>query len=314
MVYRVSNSVAALLPLMAGCLGLIQPAANAGDKIEFSAPSALLEVPHPEAASKVDAVGALNAALSKHQDEQASESSYSPTPMVIIPAQKSGGGGFGWTAPFEDDPDQADRGDGSGLDLFAPKKAAAPTKTETLLNDKQPGISRDGNWTRFDPDLKQFGADAAQKEGDGLEDRLGGHLDDHGAADWLRSFGFHGQAVPEPMHQGALGPEKEDFGTFYQQPTGGYSQANTMAPRDPLHSSAYRGETAGNDLPDAGLRDQSEQQALMQPTLPHAWDVLPSAAHPQRTLERQQPFTAPSRAPNAPAVLAFPKRPGDLFQ
>ena len=115
-------------------------------------------------------------------------------------------------------------------------------------------------------------------------------------------------------------PGKEDFSTFYQQPIGGFQQdnplntLNPLGPTDPLHRSAYSTEESRNDWPDESLRGQSEQQVLMQPSLAHAWDVLPSSAHPQRPASREQTFSAPSRAPSAPAVLPFPKRPGDLFQ
>jgi hypothetical protein len=309
MVYRTSHSVAALAALLAACFALIDGVANAGDKIEFSTPSVLLEVPQPEREVKQDAATAINVSFSRHHANNADES-YSPTTTIIIPAQKSRDR-FGWTAPFEDARDQDER---SGLDLFAPKKVSAETKSGSISNDKDAGSSKDGDWTESDPDHSRIGTDAMQKDGERGEDRLVSRLDSRGTPDWFRIFDSHAPAAPERMHPAPLAPGKEDFGAMNKQTIDGFSQPNPLGSADPLHSSAYPSGNLGNDLRDESLRGQSEEQVLMQPSMVHAWDVMPSAAHPQRPLVREQPYSAPSRAPSAPAVLGFPKRPGALFQ
>ena len=146
------------------------------------------------------------------------------------------------------------------------------------------------------------------------DSQLSGRFDNHGMSDWLRTFNAHGRTALERAHMRAFVQGKEDVGTFSQEPVGGFSQPNPLGPADPLHSSAYASGNSGNDFSIESLRGQNEQQVQMQPSVPHAWEALPSAAHPQRALVREQAYSAPSRTPSAPAVLAFPKRPGALFQ
>ena len=235
MVYRTSNSVAALLALLAGCFGLIQPVANAGDKIEFSDPAALLEVPRTEREVKSEAGPSLSESFARRHLRY---SDAPPTPsigMIIIPAQKSRDR-FGWSAPFQDSRDQDDR---SGLDLFAPKRVSVHTNSWRISNDKDSGFSKEGSLTQSDPELSRFDTGALQKDGWRGEDRWGSRFNDHGASDWFSTLDPHHPAIIlDRTRREAFVPGNEGFSSFYQHPIGDLPQPNPLAPADPLHSSA----------------------------------------------------------------------------
>lgn len=320
MVCRNSNSVMALLTLLAGGLALVAPVAVAGDKIEFSVASPLLEVPKPERVMKQDPASAIRETLSKHQAE-ISDFTYVPSATIVIPAQKSRNH-FGWSAPFQEDQEQDDRS--SVLDLFAPRTGAAHTNSSAMSNDKDKdsdftkdsAFSKDGNWSQSDRETARFGADTLGKDGGRGEDRLSNRFEEKPATDWFRSLESSGTKRRERSREAAMEPGKEDFGSgaFYQQPLGGLSQLNPYAPPDPLHSSAYAPVNSGSDWLSDSMREPSQNQGLAQPSLAHAWDEIPTAAHPLPATSREQTFSAPAQAPSRPVRLPFPKRPGDLFQ
>jgi hypothetical protein len=319
MVYRTSNSTVALAALLAGCFYLVAPVSNAGDKIEFSAPSPLLEVPRPEQVvrqSAMSAVTAIKDSLSRHQTPGA-DSDFVPAPAatIILPAQKKSDH-FGWTAPFEEPPDQADRTNPSELDLFASKKATVHTNSWSRSTDSDSAFSKGDTWIRSDRDHSRFGTDSTQKDDGMAEDRLGGRFDERGGSDWLHALdNYHRPKEAERTHQESRSHGKEDFaGSFYQQSIGGFSQLNPLGQPDPLHSSAYSSVAPVKAWPDESLGGQNDQQALTQPTMPRPFDELPTATHPQRPLVREQPYSSGSRVQAAPINLPFPKRPGDLFQ
>ncbi len=349
MFYRASTSVAALGALLAACCGLIEPTAFAGDRIAFSPPSALavLEVPRLERVIKQDSESAISRSFAS---QDAADPAYVPVATVIIPLQKPRNR-FGWTAPFEDSRDQDDR---SGLDLFAPRKSPTQAKSSSgskeknsrgsddkdsrdpnnkdsrVSDDKDSDLTGDtdssdsddkdsvifkgGNGTDSDFGRSRFGMDGNQKDTDRGEKRFSSRFEDRVASDWSARFDSHGATGSERVREGAFATEGEDFSTLYQRSLGGLSQSSPLGPTDPLHSSAYSFGDSGNEMPAKSLRGQTEQEALMQPSMVHAWDALPSAASPLQSFVPEPSFSAPTFAPSAPAVLGFPKRPGDLFQ
>jgi hypothetical protein len=255
-----------------------------------------------------DAGAPISASFSRHQ--VVDTSAYAPATTIIIPAQKSRDH-FGWTAPFQENEDQNDR---SGLDLFAPKKVNVPTNNWNISNDKDSSFSKDENWTRSESEFSRSASGMMEREGDRSEDRLGSRFSDHSSSPaWIRTLD-RGSKPWDGARQTAGASDNEDFRTLYQQQTSGFSQPNTLGSTDPLRGSPFASGSSRNDLPDESLRGQSEQQVVMQPSLVHAWDTLPSAAHPQRPRATTQPYVTQSRSPSTPAVLSFPKRPGDLFQ
>jgi hypothetical protein len=311
MVYRTSKSVAALAALVVGCSGLTQQA-SAGDKIQFSAPSPLLAIPRPEREVNDFSVADIRASLSTQHTANGNVGYAPSATIVVIPAKSRDR--FGWNAPFEEDRDEDG---GSGLNLFAPRKVSSPIRAAGVSNDKDSAFSKDRSWTETDRDLSQSGTDSLESEGiDGLRDsaRLSGRFDDHSVSDWFKTLNSHGALAAERARQGDYRPVSQDTSTFFDRAYGAFSQGNPLGPTDPLHTSAYASGNAETDLTEGILGGQNDKKVLMQPSLPQAWEALPSAAHPVRPIVRQQAFSASSRAPNAPAMLAFPKRPGDLFQ
>jgi hypothetical protein len=311
MVSRTSNLTAVLVAFLAGCFGLIGAAASAGEKIEFSAPSPLLEVPHPEEEVSQDPMAFIRATLAEHRN-QGGDMSGPLQPTFIIPLQKSQNR-FGWKAPFEED---ADQDDSDGLDLFAPKKASTQSKSANS-SDTESDLSKDASWTRSGRDLSQLGTDALNSKDGGMDrERQGGGLDNQGVSDWFHELESHAKPNSERMQPAALTPAregKEDL--FYQQSYSDLSQPDPLSTMDPLHSSAYVVAKPPRDSLDESLGGPTLQQAMSPPSIPRAWEELPTAPRPQRpAAPRASFFSAPSRAPSAPAVLAFPKRPGDLFQ
>lgn len=311
-----------LLAFVAGGLAVVAPVAVAGDKIEFSVASPLLEVPKPERVIKQDAASAIRETLSKHHTE-ASDFTYVPSATIVIPTPKSRDH-FGWTAPFDEDQDQnKDDPSASGLDLFSPRTGPTHTNTSTISNDKDSdfskdsSFSKDGNWSRSDREMMRFGADTFEKDAERGEDRFSNRFEEKPATDWLRSLESHAPKTRERSRETAMEPGREDFGagSFYQQPLGGQSQLNPFATPDPLHSSAYAPTTSGNDWVSDSMRGPSQDQVQAQPSLAHAWDQLPTPAHPvMSTAQRDQNYSVQTQAPSRPVTLPFPKRPGDLFQ
>ncbi len=234
MVCRTSTSTVALLGLLAGGFGPVAPVASAGDKIQFSVASPLLDVPKPERAVRQDPAAALRDSLSKHQP-QGTDFSYAPSATIIIPSQKSREH-FGWTPPFEEDQEKDDR---PGLDLFSPRTEPGRTNASGISNNKEsddskdPYLTKDGGWQQSDRGVSRFGSDMLQKDGDRSDDRLGSRFEDRNASDWFRSFESRTPKSQERMRDVALErgtlerrkedsfSGKEDFSSFYQQPYGG---------------------------------------------------------------------------------------------
>lgn len=305
MAYRTSISGLAFLALLGGCFGPGGTVARGGDKIEFSAPGILLDVPQQEREIKQEVAPSLGGSF---QGQGAVDPSFMqvPPPVVIIPAQK-GRDGFGWHSPFGDD---QDRDDGSALDLFAPKSAPAHTNSWTSSDDKDRDF-RNGTLTEFTPDISRSGPDS-ERDG-GFRGEFGNRFSDRGGSDLSRAFSSHGPIAEARIHEGEFVPGNEEFRAMYGQQGSGFSEANPLSQPDPLHTSAYSSSSPGNYPADEIPRDQTGQPSGMQPSMMQAWDV-PAAAPPQRRRDDQQSVSAQNQGPSAPAVLVWPKRPGDMFQ
>jgi hypothetical protein len=319
MVYRSSISGTALLALFAMSLASVQSSAVAGDKIEFSPAPDALAVPRLERTVTQDPASAFKESLSRHHAEGSDFTTTSGSAVtIIIPVTKSRDH-FGWTPPFEQGQDQdAD----SGLDLFAPRKpAAAHTNSWNVSKDSDTGFSRDrtwnkeGNWMQPNEGISRLGVDTMLRPGEHGEDWLAQRFEKHTTSDWIKGMDTHEPKEYERMRKEGFAPSKEDFSTFYNSPYGSSQQTDLGAAEDLSRSPGASSGLLGKAWPDDNLHSQSDQQVMMQPTMAQAWEDPSIPSHPMRnSSSRDQTFAAPSRAPNAPAILTFPKKPGDLFQ
>ena len=179
--------------------------------------------------------------------------------------------------------------------------------------DRDKGWSKEGSWMQPDEGLTRFSADSMQRSGEHGGDWLSRRLDQHTAPEWTRAKASQQTKEYEQKRKEGFTPAKEDFSTFYNPLSGGSPQNEFGSAAE---SSRVRGFSGilGKAWADDGLRGQGDQQVMMQPATAPGWDQLPTPSHPNRISSRDQTFAEPSHTPYAPAVLAFPKRPGDLFQ
>jgi hypothetical protein len=334
MVYRSSYPMASLAAVLAGFCGFPGPAAHAGDRIEFSAPAPLLEVPQSENETKLDAVTVRQSAFASHKLPQSFDGGTGMTIIVPLPKPQDR---FGWKAPFGADSDQEDS---AGLDLFAPKKPSALNKNPAKPPEVDLDLSNDEHFSmreqwRVEHNLSRLGMSGLDDDNGEDSLRPGGRLANSGVSDWFRSMGSHEKQSANHMHAEIAPPGrdgKQDPTAFYQQPFHDFSLPDPLRSSDPLHVSAYSSTSpnSAHDLNDRtileqrrlldrrmldqGLSDGNDSQAQLDTSLPRAWDSLPTIGSARRPAARAETFSAPSRAPSAPAVLAFPRRPGDLFQ
>lgn len=296
MAYRNSISVPAALALLTGCLGIACPAAKAGEIIEFSAPTALLDVPQQEHEIKQESTSSIRG---NFQGPDAVSPTFMPSAPIIIPAQSSRNG-FGWHSPFQDD---ENGNDGSSLDLFAP--ATGPAHTNRWASSLQKNPDGEG--------LTEFGSRDAlferdSQEGEGLlhKDRFGNRADDRDA--W--SFDAHGPTAEQRMREGDFIPENEKFKSGFDQSSGGLPPPNSFSQPDPYRASAFSSGASGSLSSDDSLRNQGVQP-FSQSSAMRAWDT-PTTTRPQRTRAQEQAQSDAKRTQPPAAVLVWPRMPGGL--
>jgi hypothetical protein len=301
--------VVALLTAGSGVTG---PAAHAGDKIQFSAPSPLLEVPQIENETKLDAMTAPQPILQNHQ---AISDMAGAAPVIVIPLPKPANR-FGWKPPFESDADEQDNG---GLDLFAPKKPPTQNQSPITLNEENHDLSRGESWLRPGTASQRFGMSGLDADIAHDGQRPGAGIAEGGVSDWFQALSTRQKQAQEhaqsemapPPQQGRQLADSVDQSPFHE-----FAMPDPFRAFDPLHTSVNPARESANraNAEQRNLLDQPTQQTSMDPSMPRAWEVLPTADRPRPPAALQDAFSAPSHVHAAPAVLTFPKRPGDLFQ
>lgn len=293
MAYRTSISGPALLALLGSCIGLAGPLARGGDRIEFSAPTALMDVPQQEREVKQDTTSSVVGAF---QTPGVIDPAFMPPTQIIIPPQMSRNQ-FGWQSPFQED-EKAN--DDSGLDLFAQKSELPTNRFSSSLQRE----SRDDTPAEFGPGSSSFDRDSSERDSPFGRDRYSARQDDRNT--W--SFISHGPIAEERMREGEFIPDNAQFNAPYGQPPGGFSMPNSSAQSDPLHASAF---SSGSSLENDNLRNDGVPQQYSMPPSMRAWDV-PTTAPLRRSQAEQEALSAQRRTPSAPAILAFPRMPGTL--
>ncbi len=327
MVNRVSTSRVAQLALLAGSFAVVSPLAMAGDKIEFSPAPEALAVPQSQRSVRQDTAATIRETLSKHHVEASDFNGTASGTYVtiVLPAATSAKSHdhFGWTAPFEQPQEQESD---SSADLLSDKKSSPSTHTNSwstsstdTSSSKEGSWTKDAAWSQADPGLARFSVEEALKSSDLGEGWASRHFDRHSPGEeWSRGFGSH--ESKDPVRSGYEGytQTKEDFGAFYNQPFGASSQSDQGGGDDAARIPGASSKSSLSDWSTEGLRDRSEQQLPMQPSIAEMFDQLPqlpTAAHPfMRSSSRDQTISAPHQSPSAPVNLPFPQRPGSLFQ
>ncbi len=326
MVNRVSTSGAAFLACLAGCLASVTPAAIAGDKIEFSPAPDALAVPQTMRAARQNTAAMIRDTLSKHRavgsDFNGAMSGNFVTIVVPTTTSKTHDR-FGWTAPFEVSQDEESD---STLDLSPAKKSGSTltnSGTWSVSTEKDSSFSKESIWAKDMPwaqpehGVARFGLEESLKSSDQNDGWLSRKLDHHSPGqDWSREFSS--SRSKDPMRSGyeGYGQSREDYYSAYnRQPFfGAFSQSEDGA-GDAMRMPGAVSKTALNDWSTETLRNQSEQQLQMQPSIAESFDQLPTVGHPSgRSSNRDQTYSEQQPAPSAPANLPFPTRPGSLFQ
>jgi hypothetical protein len=337
-----SNSLA-VLALAAGALSpcALPPSARAGDKIEFSAPSALLGVPEVVRDDKEPPKPEVQAPM--RADDMLLESTQDSSEIVIISTPKEKNVKT-WGSAFTDNRDN-DADEDSGYDNLDSRQR--PTKGAT-------------NWWEMpggrDPDAGSIFSERRRDEA-ASQDSLGGRLEAGNTArrtDYQRvelfgrrssdlveesawSSAFFRQALPPEetvaqklsawsgslFHPGSTSfyraqdksmPTYAQMKAINEQLSRGYPSARL--------SSAVDNQPRGSSLsPDAEYL--SERDAARGNT-PDETVSAPRTFYPAETktvsqnsdiFARQEPPASPrGQVQSRPAILPFPKKPGSVFQ
>jgi len=318
----------ALVSLSAGLLSFAVVAV-AGDKIQFSDPGVLLNVPQEEREVKSEpgSSTSISQALGVHN----SLDSATIPPGIGVTVSRKSRDGFGVKSPFPDDlkdPFQSDRqgifandkeqSDGSTPDVLKPETdAAAPTNNWSFSDDREKD-AKNGGMRGFATDNSRSPGDPLEKDKSFRDDGLGSDgnriNDNNDRFDMSRAFAPNGHLAEEMIRAGLMSKGQQFRENF--NPLGNkFQNANGFDQADPLGDSSLSSAFGKGLTEDSifGKSDSPQQPAMPQPSAMSAWED-PASTFSQPHSDPDQASAALARHPEAPAILAIPRRPGSLFQ
>ncbi len=318
MAFRHSYSWAGLA-LACGCC-LLAPQAGAGDKIEFSSPAIFWGVPQPEAEQKDNKTEPLSVHLLPYQSKVL-------YPVVgqssVNISRRRGADKHTWDSSLSPD---SERKDLSGFDRLSPLDGPErATNNWGRPNGRNPGFSggleprNNGDPTEpangaasQDEASKAFGRDENRNEGL-FGDRF---TDSRGGLPWMRDSDSHGSMALDRLQHGEFVPFSEDFKSSYGPQPGSSSAGGWRAGMDALHSSSLPPGMSEYSSPASSLPVGREGELFGTPGMAPAWDGgASSRPAPRYNPSAEQGWSAGGQQQQAPpAVLPFPRKPGDLFQ
>jgi hypothetical protein len=318
----------ALVSLSAGLLSFAAVAV-AGDKIQFSDPGILLNVPQPvqEVKAEPGSSTSISQVFGLHNS---AESAMIPPPIAVTVSRKNRDV-FGLKSPFADDhkdPFQTDKqgifasdkdqSDGSTPDVLTPEAdATGPTNNWSFSDDREKD-AKNGGMRGFATDNSRSPGDLSEKDKSFRDDGLGSSdnrfNDSNDRFDMSRAFSPNGHLAEEMIRAGLMS-KGQQFRENFNPLGNNFQNANGFDQADPLRDSSLSG-AFGKGLPDDsifGKSDSPQQSAMPPPPTMSAWEDPASTFSPPHS-EPDQVSSAMARHPEAPAILAIPRRPGSLFQ
>jgi hypothetical protein len=307
--YRCSNSVAGLVLLIGGSCAVLAPAARAGDRIDFSAPTIPLAIPRPDAEIKEPQKQTSSASLA---DGPTYDADFAPAGEITVTVSRTKEKDPWNSNPLQDamDPRATDG-------LFSAQPESSRLASGSVFNMKH---GRDAN--EAEPFLlrkadSKFGADPnATRPGarngwdkDGVRN---GDLFGRDYAAKKNESSLLKMFTLDPASSGFSAWQTKSFTGESESLTGVGSEGAKIKlglTLDSAHSSAM---PAGYGSYDPADKRQTDQQAATTPGYVRAWE--PGGTHPAAPRRSSNPGALNSSrvvAPNRPAVLPIPKRPSD---
>jgi hypothetical protein len=301
--------------------GALSPCAQAGDKIEFSAPGVSLGIPHVERAADKDSSKFVFQASIPGNDVFLDENVQASSEVVIITSPKRKDA-KSWDSSFTDSRDRNSDADNS-YDRFDYGQQSIDGATNrwgrqsdrnqddqsTFSNRKSDELSRQGDLrTRLQAEITGRKTDYERNE------RYGSYYSKSEEDSASSSSFFHHESPGlERMGEGQFMPSYEEMKMLNDQ-SGGYSSvrpagAEGSLSRRPTEVSGTTGYTFPGDIARGRTLDETA--------------IPPRTYQPEtRTVSQNADLFGPMEPPaspagqvqSRPAVLPFPKKPGSVFQ
>lgn len=286
--------------------------ARAGDKIEFSAASALLEVPRAEGQDKESPKAGLPEpmparALLSQEDEEV------PQEVVIISTPRRMAAKTRDSAKTDNGYDNLDskpRSSSGAINPWdMPDAWNSDDRNKMFEKRRDRDASHDSLRARFEA-VNTTGSSDYQRD-----DRYGGRSADSDQSSTLpRSF-FHYETSSLPrMQEGPFAPFYEEMKALNEQSSQGHSSAQVSNPLNDLSQEAkpFPG-AAAYATPWDVAHARTPEETMNAPRAIHPVDTKPVTQNSD-VFERQQPPPSPrGQVQSRPAILPFPKKPGDVL-
>jgi hypothetical protein len=314
-----------LLAVAAGALSfcVISPSAQAGDKIEFSAPSTLLEVPRVEREDK----GSPNSELRPPLPADAAlPQEYVPvSPEIVIISASKRNDAKTQDSSYPDIRDTQTRENSIDDSLDSQSRSISSAKRQRDLSaegnldasgafsDKKtdqpatPGSLR-ARMETFD----RAGKGEYQKD-DRYYSTSSDSTEDSGSRS--RSYFHYGASGLQRTTDGQFMPFTEEMRAMNEQATQRYLSARPSNPaNDPLRDPASPASTTAYSPSRDFSRDRTPDEAMSAPQTFHPAEARPVNQNTD-TFSRQEPPPSPrGQVQSRPAILPFPKKPGDVLR
>jgi hypothetical protein len=311
-----------VLALAGGALSLclMSPSARAGDKIEFSMPDAALEAPQVEREDKEPVTAASQQVPDPVDEVYPAKYEQGSSEVLIVVAPK-------WKDVKTSDPafpdDQDDDTDADSR-YDNPDSTQRPVNNATTKWDTQRGRNPDAESIFSDrksdeatsqdsPRGRLEAAEAADKPDYRKDERYGRRTPDANEdSAWSHSFSHHGASHLERMREGQFVPFYQEAQPANEQPN---SSARLPGAADDLRRD-YTSPPGGADYhsPTDDLRDRASDESAGGSQRFHYDEARTASQSPDAYSRQKPPPASQSQVQAQPAILPFPKKPGDLLR
>jgi hypothetical protein len=149
-----------------------------------------------------------------------------------------------------------------------------------------------------------------------MDERYGRHASEaNEAPTWFRGFFQHGSLASERIQEGQFVPFYEEMKTVNDQPSQEYLSARLASAADDLlrDSTLPPGVAEYNAQRDA-VRGKTSDETVNAPRMSRPLEIRPELSLPDAFVRQEPPSSPPGQVQSRPAILPFPKRPGDLLR
>jgi len=308
--YRRASSIAGFVLLIGASGGLLAPAARAGDRIEFSAPTIPLAIPQPDVEIKEPSKPISSANLA---DGPTYDADFLPPPQITVTKARTKE-----RDPWNASPLQSDLDPRASDDLFNARQDASRLTNGSPLgmhraweaNDAQRMLLRKGD-AKFgdDANASRFGMRNGWDKDNGRDGDLFGRDSSNkkNQSSLLKMFSLD----PASSDRISAWAPKSFLGES-ETLTGVGSEQLKFKLGMPSDSERTPTLTPGYGSYNPTDKRQIDQQAGTTPGYLRAWE--PAGTHtaaPKRTFDPNHPDLSHVVAPNRPVNLPMPKRPSD---